>query len=153
MLKQEIAKVARDRKLRLKWLARQEMRTWAERNAGLNLSEMIEKLSFGRPASPEFIAGLRLEQEEDRKFVDTEMAEEEIQCSICLLFLEKGQAFMASPCNRGHNFHEDCFLEQLRNKNTCPNCRFPFPEADPPPWEGFALRFFYYIRMGLRPSD
>ena len=153
MLKQEMVKVARDQRTRKKLLTREEESNWEERNVGLNLSEMIERLNFGRPASPEFIAGLRLEQEEDRKFVDAETASLEIACSICQSNLEEGEAFMVSPCDGGHQFHEDCFLEQLRNKNECPNCREKFPVAPSPPWEGTAIRFWHFVGMGWRPHN
>ena len=141
LLKREKARKVRDRRLRLENLIRQEIRIQEERNAGLNFPEMMERMNLGRPARPEFIAQLRLEQEEDRPYVNDQMSAEEVQCNICLAHLEEDEAFMASPCNRDHFFHEDCFIEQLRNRNVCPNCRFEFPEADPHPWENAGTIF------------
>lgn len=140
-------------RLKLEDLIRQELRVQEDRNEGLNLPEMMDRMSLGRPAKPEFIARLRLDQEENRQFVNEEMASEDVQCNICLDQLEEDQAFMASPCNRGHYFHEDCFIEQLRNKNHCPNCRFEFPEADPPAWEGNCLRFLSFLGSRFRRQD
>ena len=145
LLKREKARKVRDRRLRLENLIRQEIRIQEERNAGLNFPEMMERMNLGRPARPEFIAQLRHKQEEDRPYVDDQMSAEEVQCNICLAHLEEDEAFMASPCNRDHFFHEDCFIEQLRNKNVCPNCRFEFPVADPPMWEGHLLRFLSFL--------
>ena len=142
-----MVKVARDKRTRKKLLTREEESHWEERNVGLNLSEMIQRLNFGRPASPEYIAGLRLQQEEGRKFVDAETASLEIACSICQSNLEEGEAFMVSPCDGGHQFHEDCFLEQLRNKNECPRTvvkSFPWP----PHLHGRALQLDFGILLG-----
>ena len=130
-------------------LISQEIKNWTERNVGLNLFEMMQTLSLGRPASPKYIAELRFEQEENQKVVDTAMASKEIQCTICMSNLEEGEAFMTSPCYGGHQFHTECFLEQLRNKNICPNCRYEFPKADPPPWEENATRVLYFRALGF----
>jgi hypothetical protein len=45
-------------------------------------------------------------------------SEEIEECSICL---ESEGTLVPSKC--GHNFHTECLIKWLENKNTCPNCR------------------------------
>ena len=142
LLKLQFVKAKRmNRKPRLEEITRDEVRLWRESNEGLTLPEMIASRNLGRPAHPDFIAKLRLDQEEDRDFVDDVMAAEEVLCTICQSLLEEGETYTVAPCEGGHQFHEDCLIQQLRTKNICPNCRFEFPEADPHPWENTTFIF------------
>ena len=50
-------------------------------------------------------------------------------CPVCLTDMEapEGATLREMPC--GHRFHEQCLLEWLRTKNTCPVCRVALPSA------------------------
>lgn len=43
------------------------------------------------------------------------------ECSICFEIMLKDQELMALPCT--HNFHSQCIMPWLQEKQTCPNCR------------------------------
>ena len=55
---------------------------------------------------------------------------ESTQCPVCLADIEVGTTCHRLPCN--HHFHSPCILEWLKNKHTCPVCRFEIL----PPGEG-----------------
>ncbi|KAL4488027.1 hypothetical protein ABPG72_009365 [Tetrahymena utriculariae] len=44
-------------------------------------------------------------------------------CSICLSMYEVGDDVIFLPCNKNHNFHEDCIKRWLKVNNSCPVCR------------------------------
>ena len=41
-------------------------------------------------------------------------------CAICLDHIKHGHIVMDLPCN--HNFHEECVVQHLKEKKTCPEC-------------------------------
>ncbi|XP_047039072.1 E3 ubiquitin-protein ligase RLIM-like isoform X1 [Helicoverpa zea] len=43
------------------------------------------------------------------------------ECSICFEVMLRDQEVMSLPCS--HNFHSECILPWLQEKQTCPNCR------------------------------
>lgn len=79
------------------------------------------------PASPQFIAELRLKQEAEKSIVDDASEKENTKCMICLEDFKLGESFEEWPCPSlvPHRFHYDCMLAWLRRKNTCPICRHP----------------------------
>ncbi|KAL4469545.1 hypothetical protein ABPG74_004798 [Tetrahymena malaccensis] len=44
-------------------------------------------------------------------------------CSICLSMYEVGDSVIFLPCNKNHNFHEECIQRWLKVNNSCPVCR------------------------------
>lgn len=48
-----------------------------------------------------------------------------ISCSVCKDEFEIEQILIELPCN--HFFHEDCILPWLKERNSCPCCRFELP--------------------------
>jgi hypothetical protein len=89
-----------------------------------NIVEMIENLQDPiSPATAEFIAKFRLEYEQNRRIVNTDMAEKQIQCTPCQNDLKLHEFYASWPCSGRHLFHYECMLKSLRTRNTCPNCR------------------------------
>jgi len=89
-----------------------------------NLLENIENLREPiSPATAQFIAKFRLEHERNKKVVDTDMANREIECTPCQFDLKVNDLYATWPCPGNHIFHYDCMLKSLRMRNTCPNCR------------------------------
>lgn len=43
------------------------------------------------------------------------------ECSICFDVMLRNQDITSLPC--AHNFHTECILPWLQEKQTCPNCR------------------------------
>uniref|UniRef100_A0A2A4K0J4 RING-type domain-containing protein n=1 Tax=Heliothis virescens TaxID=7102 RepID=A0A2A4K0J4_HELVI len=43
------------------------------------------------------------------------------ECSICFEVMLRDQEVMSLPCS--HNFHSECIMPWLQEKQTCPNCR------------------------------
>uniref|UniRef100_A0A2H1VLB0 SFRICE_032992 n=1 Tax=Spodoptera frugiperda TaxID=7108 RepID=A0A2H1VLB0_SPOFR len=43
------------------------------------------------------------------------------ECSICFDVMLRNQDLTSLPCT--HNFHTDCIMPWLQEKQTCPNCR------------------------------
>jgi len=50
------------------------------------------------------------------------------ECSVCKEEFELKQKVMKIPCN--HCFHNDCILPWLKERNSCPVCRFELPTDD-----------------------
>ncbi|EAR88443.3 zinc finger, C3HC4 type (RING finger) protein (macronuclear) [Tetrahymena thermophila SB210] len=44
-------------------------------------------------------------------------------CSICLSMYEVGDNVVFLPCNKNHNFHDECIQRWLKVNNSCPVCR------------------------------
>lgn len=53
---------------------------------------------------------------------------EENTCSVCKDEFEIGSTCLSMPCK--HNFHEDCLLPWLKERNSCPVCRYELPTDD-----------------------
>jgi len=76
----------------------------------------------------------------DEFIVDSEFAEKELQCSICLDDFKEGDKCVRLPCKgESHIFHsgsDSCsgVRPWLERTNTCPMCRHEFPkeETEPP---------------------
>lgn len=77
------------------------------------------------PASPEFIARFRQQEEHRKRLVTISMTVEPISCIICLEHLRIKQHYAQWPCSnpRPHVFHYECMLKWLRSENKCPLCR------------------------------
>ena len=51
-----------------------------------------------------------------------------LECSVCKDQFEILQKIKKIPCN--HHFHEDCIMPWLKERNSCPVCRFELPTDD-----------------------
>jgi len=50
-------------------------------------------------------------------------------CSVCKDIFEVNQLIVKIPCK--HIFHEECIMPWLKERNSCPTCRFELPTDDP----------------------
>ena len=72
----------------------------------------------------------------DEFIVDSEFAQKEVQCSICLDEFKEGDKCIRLPCKgEPHIFHsgsDSCsgVRPWLERNNTCPMCRHEFPKKD-----------------------
>ena len=53
----------------------------------------------------------------------------ENNCSVCKDNFEVGQIVLKLTCK--HFFHEECIMPWLKERNSCPTCRFELPTDDP----------------------
>ncbi|XP_055813359.1 E3 ubiquitin-protein ligase CIP8 [Solanum dulcamara] len=88
------------------------------------LQTLAESDGSGRrgapPASKSAIEGL-----------DTLMIKEEqevMACAICKDVVNVGEMAKNLPC--GHGYHDDCIVQWLGSRNSCPVCRFELPTDD-----------------------
>ncbi|XP_010545310.1 PREDICTED: E3 ubiquitin-protein ligase RNF126-B-like [Tarenaya hassleriana] len=56
---------------------------------------------------------------------DVRIAEQSLQCSVCLEDFEKGEEAKEMPCK--HKFHRRCILPWLELHSSCPVCRYVLP--------------------------
>ena len=97
-------------------------------------TEMSNETTDNRGVSEVFSNNL------DEFIVDSEFAEKELQCSICLDDFKEGDKCVRLPCKgESHIFHsgsDSCsgVRPWLERTNTCPMCRHEFPkeETEPP---------------------
>ena len=54
-----------------------------------------------------------------------ELPKELAECSVCKEDFQKDTDFLMLPCD--HIFHKDCIVQWLRQRNSCPVCRFALP--------------------------
>jgi E3 ubiquitin-protein ligase RNF115/126 len=54
--------------------------------------------------------------------------DEEHSCSVCKDIFELSQNLLYLPCK--HVYHEDCILPWLKERNSCPTCRYELPTDD-----------------------
>ncbi|GAB5362934.1 hypothetical protein AAMO2058_000841000 [Amorphochlora amoebiformis] len=47
------------------------------------------------------------------------------KCTICQEAYKIGDKMITLPCH--HSFHKDCLIPWLKQRNTCPNCRYKLP--------------------------
>lgn len=89
-----------------------------------------------QPTVPEEIARLRA-----RAF-DAKTESGDV-CVICQAEVEEGETVVAFPCTHCHIFHEECLVEWLRKKHTCPICRHGLQHLDLIPRASFTtlMRF------------
>ena len=52
----------------------------------------------------------------------------EYNCSVCKEEFELRNKLINLPCK--HTFHEDCIMPWLKERNSCPTCRFELPTDD-----------------------
>jgi len=52
----------------------------------------------------------------------------ENSCAICKEEFNIGEEGLSMPCN--HNFHRDCIIPWLKERNSCPVCRYELPTDD-----------------------
>lgn len=50
-------------------------------------------------------------------------------CSVCKDDFEINQELVNLPCK--HSFHDECLAPWLKERNSCPTCRFELPTDDP----------------------
>jgi E3 ubiquitin-protein ligase RNF115/126 len=53
----------------------------------------------------------------------------EHSCSVCKDEFEISQTILNLPCK--HCFHDECIYPWLKERNSCPTCRFELPTDDP----------------------
>jgi len=109
----------------------------------LERRSILEQLrGMATPASPEFIAEFRLERNLEKHSVDSRMEEQQITCPICYQDFCLNDIYRIWPCpsNVPHRFHDECMLDWLRIRNTCPICQHPVDSA--PRDNQIYLRFF-----------
>jgi len=51
-----------------------------------------------------------------------------IECSVCKDEFEESQELKKLPCS--HLFHIECLIPWLKQRNSCPTCRFELPTDD-----------------------
>ena len=49
-------------------------------------------------------------------------------CSVCKEEFVLSEEFLLMPCN--HHFHKDCLIPWLKERNSCPVCRYELPTDD-----------------------
>ena len=49
-------------------------------------------------------------------------------CAVCKDEFECGQDCLSMPCQ--HYFHKECIIPWLKERNSCPVCRFELPTDD-----------------------
>ena len=52
----------------------------------------------------------------------------ENSCAVCKDEFNIGEECLSMPCN--HNFHKDCIIPWLNERNSCPICRYELPTDD-----------------------
>ena len=52
----------------------------------------------------------------------------ENSCGVCKDEFNIGEECLSMPCN--HYFHENCLLPWLKERNSCPICRYELPTDD-----------------------
>lgn len=52
----------------------------------------------------------------------------ENSCAVCKDEFNIGEECLSMPCN--HNFHKDCIIPWLNERNSCPVCRYELPTDD-----------------------
>ena len=53
----------------------------------------------------------------------------ENSCAVCKEEFNIGEECLSMPCN--HYFHDNCLIPWLKERNSCPVCRFELPTDDP----------------------
>ncbi len=80
------------------------------------------------PASKDEVSKLRkVTVDENNKEEIRKMSSEHL-CSVCKDDYESGQNLIQLPCS--HLFHDDCILPWLKERNSCPTCRFELKTDD-----------------------
>ena len=51
-----------------------------------------------------------------------------LECPVCMGTFREGERYCTMPCE--HLFHEQCLLPWLKERNSCPKCRFELPTDD-----------------------
>ena len=59
---------------------------------------------------------------------DSNIIDNDHSCSVCKDIFEIQQNVLYLPCK--HVYHEDCILPWLKERNSCPTCRFELPTDD-----------------------
>lgn len=80
------------------------------------------------PASKEEINKLEKIKVTDINFKEICTLNADNSCSVCKDDYELNQSLTKLPCN--HVFHDDCILPWLKERNSCPTCRFELKTDD-----------------------
>ncbi|XP_054801401.1 uncharacterized protein LOC129305391 [Prosopis cineraria] len=72
----------------------------------------------------EGLVGLKVEQKEESTVVGRKLC----NCAICFEDFSIDSEALRMPCL--HLFHKICIINWLKNRNTCPLCRFQMPAGD-----------------------
>jgi E3 ubiquitin-protein ligase DOA10 len=83
-----------------------------------------------------------MQQKNNENLIDSTMQNEQSTCRICLEEFQINDPYSKWPCPspKPHIFHDDCMLNMLRTKNTCPICRHPIEAGHI--GDSFARQFF-----------
>jgi DNA-directed RNA polymerase subunit RPC12/RpoP len=81
------------------------------------------------PASKEIVSSLeKVKIDEDNLKILRKSSNCE-NCSVCKDDFEVDQEILNLPCK--HCFHDECIKPWLKERNSCPTCRFELPTDDP----------------------
>lgn len=98
----------------------------------INMIMMNDPNRYGNPpAAKKAVDGLEkfsFETEEKLKEFNRINGGEECLCAVCKDQFEINQTIVRIPCN--HYFHDDCIYPWLKDRNSCPTCRFELPTED-----------------------
>ena len=78
------------------------------------------------PASKNSVEKLTKYKIDDKKIKEFGV---ENSCGVCKDEFNIGEECLSMPCN--HYFHENCLIPWLKQRNSCPICRYELPTDDP----------------------
>ena len=103
------------------------------RNYEDNLENIINQIMMNDPNKYGNPPASKKSIEELEKFVVTDRILKnfgvENSCRVCKDVYEIGQESILTPCK--YYFHIDCLLPWLKERNSCPVCRYELPTDDP----------------------
>lgn len=80
------------------------------------------------PASKKVVEELEKVCINDENLTSIKLSTGELSCSVCKDEFEVKQNLITLPCK--HNFHDECILPWLKERNSCPTCRYELPTDD-----------------------
>lgn len=80
------------------------------------------------PASKDEVSKLEKIIVTENNIDDVKLIAAESCCSVCKDDFILNQSLLKLPCN--HIFHDDCILPWLKERNSCPTCRFELKTDD-----------------------
>ena len=101
-------------------------------NQGDNIDNIISHImlhdtnKYGNPpAAKKAIENLKKYKINEKKIKEFGI---ENSCAVCKDEFNIGEECLSMPCN--HNFHKDCIIPWLKERNSCPVCRYELPTDD-----------------------